>query len=277
MRFLSERKEERDRIINEQQRDASPRERTPDESEEIKKSGIVRDEDMRGNSGTENYKQEGDDIFYLNEDNEIVAVPYKNEDDLYFKGTQFSKRGKLSEALQSYLEYISQCARCIYIEDAHFETAKLYMREGEERRAGAHLDVLIERDSKKYKKDAYMIKAERDLNAGDLRGALEGYENVLGIDPKNIEIIHIIGDIYFQLEEYEEALNAYERAVDEGLDFDEVYFRIAKIYDSPGQSRNLKKAYTYFKIIIDRFTDSEHYTYAKGRVAFLEKNFYKFR
>jgi tetratricopeptide (TPR) repeat protein len=272
-----ERKEARDEIINEQQRDASPHVRTPVESDEMKKSGTVRDEDMGGNSVTENYNPEGDDIFYLNEDNEIVAVPYKNEDDLFFKGTQFSKRGKLSEALQSYLEYISQCTRCIYIEDAHFETAKLYMREGEERRAGAHLDILIERDSKKYKKDAYIIKAQRDLNAGDLIGALELYKNVLGFEPKSIEIIHIIGDIYFQLEEFEEALNAYEKAVDEGLDIDEVYFRMAKIYDSPGQSRNLEKAYTYYKIIIDRFTDSEHYTYANKRVAFLEKNFYKFR
>lgn len=231
----------------------------------------------QGEKAKKKATSEDKEIFYSTKDNKIVKVPYKSEDDSYHKGVRFFKRGMLSEALKSFLDYLSQCERCVYENDAHYRSANLYLKIGKDKDAIKHLDKLIVIGSQKHKKEAYLIKAGIDFNAGKIQDALDGYRNVLKYDAGNKEVSKKIGDIYYQLEEYENALSAYKKGIKEGIESDEVYFKVAIIYDSPGKSRNLEKAYKYYKMIVDRYVYSEHYIYAKKRVNFLDKNFFKYK
>jgi tetratricopeptide (TPR) repeat protein len=217
------------------------------------------------------------EIFYIDEENRKVSVPYSDENDSYNRGLRLFDKGMFPEALESFQEYLTNCKRCEYLDEAHFRSVNAYVKTGQEEEAIKHLEKLIRDGSDKYKKEASFLKAEIDFKEGRILDALGGYKVVLEFEPENRDLLKKVGDIYFQLEEYENALDMYVRSIENGIESDEIYFRTAIIYDSPGKLRNLEEAYRYYKILIDRYRDSEHYTYAKKRVGFFEKNFYKYK
>ena len=68
------------------------------------------------------------------------------------------------------------------------------------------IDPLVERNRQ------WQVQVEagnRELKQGDLRAALAAYETALAIRPDTSEVQHKIAEIYLQLEEYENARNAF--------------------------------------------------------------------
>ncbi len=267
-----------------QQREELEKSKSEDKSEEERRVAVQKDIKLEGPK-TEKERPitipsdtlSDKEIFYINEKNRKVSVLYSDENDPYNRGLRLFDKGMFSEALESFQEYLINCKRCEYLEEAHFRSINAYVKTGQEEEAMKHLEKLIRDGSDKYKKEASFLKAEIDFKEGRILDALGGYKVVLEFEPENRDLLKKVGDIYFQLEKYENTLEMYMRAIENGIESDEIYFRIAIIHDSPGKLRNLEEAYRYYKILIDRYRNSEHYTYAKKRVGFFEKNFYKYK
>lgn len=68
------------------------------------------------------------------------------------------------------------------------------------------VDPLVERD-RQWREQVETGNSE--LQQGDLRAALTAYETAIAIRPDASEVHHKIAEIYFQLEEYENARNAF--------------------------------------------------------------------
>ena len=247
-----------------------------DEKESL--TGFLRDEER--------------DIYYIDKEGQKVDVPMIHENDSYRRGVGNFKKGAFSQAVSSMYEYLEKCQKCDYSDEAHFILAKSHMQMGADDEAVKHLDILIRGGSAKrvatggepesesqsqLLKEASLYRARIEYRNERLTSALESYNTVLEYEPSNREVLKSLGDIYYQLGDYEQALPLYEQVIRKGVESDEIYFRAAKICDRPGKLRDLEKAYSYYKIVIDRYMNSEHFSYAKQRVDFLEKNFYHFR
>lgn len=216
------------------------------------------------------------EIYYVSKDKKVIKVTDQNEDAEYKKGIQLFNDGLLEKALMSFMDYLSNCESCLFKNDALFKIAEIYITRNNTEAAIENLNEIIESGSKEHRKEAYLKKAGLDYSAGRLKNALGSYRAVLEYDGGDTDMLKIIGDIYYQLNDHEKALTAYQQVIDKGLAVDEVYFRVAFIYDSPGGLRDLEKAFRFYMVITEKFISSEHYQYAKQRVKFFEKNFFRY-
>jgi len=216
------------------------------------------------------------EIYYVGKDKKVIKVPDQNEDAEYKKGIQLFNNGLLEKALMSFMDYLSNCKSCLFENDALFKIAEIYIDRNDTEAAIENLNEIIESGSQEHRREAYLKKAGLDYRAGRLKNALDSYRAVLEYDGGDTDMLKIIGDIYYQLNNHEKALTAYLQVIDKGLAVDEVYFRVAFIYDSPGGLRDLEKAFRFYMIITEKFISSEHYQYSKQRVKFFEKNFFRY-
>ena len=212
----------------------------------------------------------------MGKDKKVIKVPDQNEDAEYKKGIQLFNDGLLEKALMSFMDYLSNCESCLFENDALFKIAEIYIDRDDTEAAIENLNEIIESGSQGHRREAYLKKAGLDYRSGRLRNALDSYRAVLEYDGGDTDMLKIIGDIYYQLNNHEKALTAYLQVIDKGLAVDEVYFRVAFIYDSPGGLRDLEKAFRFYMIITEKFISSEHYQYSKQRVKFFEKNFFRY-
>ena len=97
------------------------------------------------------------------------------------------------------------------------------------------------------------------------------------IDKDDPKLIRRVGDAYYDLNEYAKALVQYERLKQIDTIDDLILFRIATIYDSPGEPRDVEKAYRFYNLLIDRYKDSRYITFSRKRIEFLEKNFFDYK
>ena len=216
------------------------------------------------------------EIYYVGKDKKVIKVPDQNEDAEYKKGIQLFNDGLLEKALMSFMDYLSNCESCLFENDALFKIAEIYIDRNDTEAAIENLNEIIESGSQEHRREAYLKKAGLDYSAGRLKNALDSYRAVLEYDGGDTDMLKIIGDIYYQLNNHEKALTAYLQVIDKGLAVDEVYFRAAFIYDSPGGLRDLEKAFRFYMIITEKFISSEHYQYSKQRIKFFEKNFFRY-
>jgi len=225
------------------------------------------------------------EIYYFNKENKVVVLPVKNENDPYNKGVQFMSEGKDSKAVELFLEYIADCNLCRYRIDARMRLAELSMRQNKDKEALYYLDEVIKENEnaslkqelKQKSKEAYSKKAEIYLKSGKMLDSATAYRNAYEQGDKDIEILEKAGNIYYKIQNYEDALRTYEECIIHGLRNDEIVFRIASLYDTQGSLRNIEKAYYYYKIIIEKYILSKNYTYARERVHFFEKYFFNYR
>jgi tetratricopeptide (TPR) repeat protein len=217
------------------------------------------------------------DIYYIDKEDRKIDVPFSSEDDAYFHGIRQYKKRDMENAVKLFEEYLSECTQCSHMLEAHKYLAEIHIKVENENEALSHLQLLIERGNADQRKNALSVKARIDYRRGKLDEALNGYHAVLDFEPENEKILRRIGDIHFELQNFGDALDAYQKSVAHGIDDDEVYYRIAVICESPGALKDLEKAYVHYKIIVDRFHESKHYTYAQKRVVFFETNFYHYK
>ncbi len=251
----------------------------PEETSENSAVEKKMQEKVQTPSGIKKQKNESvqKDIYYIDTEDRKIDVPFSSEDDAYFHGIRLYKKHATENAVKQFEKYLSECTRCSHMLKAHKYLSDIHIEMENEKEALKHLQVLIERGSEDQKKNAFSVKAHIDYRSGRLNEALSGYRAVLDFEPENGKILKRIGDIHFELQNLGAALDAYQKSIAHGVDDDEVYYRVAVILESPGALKDLEKAYTNYKIIVDRFGESEHYTYAQKRVVFFETNFYKYK
>ncbi len=217
------------------------------------------------------------DMYYINKENEIVMVPRRDENDLYSRGVALYNEKNYERAEKLFREYLSKCERCSYRNNVRILLAEMFKQSGRENEAVAQLDAVIESGKQSSAVSAYIMKADIYYKQGKIKEAAESYRKAYDMGEKDPGILEKIGDIYYIVKDYEKALSVYEEGIARGLKNDEILFRVASFYDQPGALRNIERAYYYYKLIVDRYPESKHYTQAEERVRFFEKYFFNYR
>ncbi len=217
------------------------------------------------------------ELYYVNKDDKIVKIPTTNENDLYFKGIKLNTDGHYDDAVAALNQYVEICERCKYRDSARLVLADISLTLNNENEALDHLELLINSGSSSAKNKALIKKAEIHYKAERYSDAADAYRQAYEAGNVGTGILEKIGDIYLLMEDYTGALRVYEEGISQGLSNDKIIFRVASFYDKPGVLRNIERAYHYYKIIVEQYETSEHYTKALERVQFFEKNFFNYQ
>jgi hypothetical protein len=221
------------------------------------------------------------EIYYTDDDNRVVSVPVKEEDDSYRRGVRQHEKRLYKEAAESLSGYLEECKTCRYRIDASMRLAEVLIATGRGKEAGIYLDTVIESGLSKYLKVALVRRGDIYYREKKLNEALESYKRCLEmemeIEADDPNLIRRVGDVYYELNEYAKALVQYERLKQLDTIDDVILFRIATIYDSPGYPRDVEKAYRFYKLLIDRYKDSRYISFSRKRIEFLEKNFFDYK
>ena len=255
----------------------------PEEAKPEVKPVEVKPEAQPPSSAPETGKKTSDipvrenEIYYTDDDNRVVSVPVKEEDDSYRRGVRQHEKRLYKEAAESLSGYLEECKACRYRIDASMRLAEVLIAAGRGKEAGDYLDTVIESGLSKYLKVALVRRGDIYYKERRLKEALESYKGCMEIDGDDPKLIRRFGDVYYELNEYAKALVQYERLKQLDTIDDVILFRIATIYDSPGYPRDVEKAYRFYKLLIDRYKDSRYISFSRKRVEFLEKNFFDYK
>lgn len=222
-------------------------------------------------------KSEDKEIYYTDKKGKVVKVPDSSEDDHYFDALRSLKNQSYDRSLDGFEHYLAHCKKCRYRDEAYLKIADLYTRLGRTEQAVNYFERLFDSPSHQYRKEAHTRKAELSFNAGNLLDALNDYEKAHEYDPRDIDVLRMIGDICYDLQRHEDALQAYERLIAQGHYEDGILFRVASMYDSPGEMRDVEKAYKYYRKIVEMYSASKHYAYSVERVQFFERHFFQYK
>ncbi len=252
---------------------------------EAAKPDEAKPEELPGSSGQVTGKKTSDtpvregEIYYTDDDNRVVSVPVKEDDAGYKRGVRQHEKRLYKEAAESLTLYLEECKTCRYRIDASMRLAEVLIASGREKEAGDYLDTVIESGLSKYLKVALVRRGDIYYKEKRLNEALESYERCMEmeIDKDDPKLIRRVGDAYYDLNEYAKALVQYERLKQIDTIDDLILFRIATIYDSPGEPRDVEKAYRFYNLLIDRYKDSRYITFSRKRIEFLEKNFFDYK
>ncbi|MBN2323926.1 MAG: tetratricopeptide repeat protein [Spirochaetes bacterium] len=238
-----------------------------------------KDESGRGQVGVRKPK-DTERIYYTDEEGRVVPVPAdagRDEGYEYRRGTALYKGKRFSEAAERFVRYLDRCEECEKKIDASMKLAESLVAVGREKEAIPHLDTVIDSSQDSYREKAYIMRGNIYYDEGLLKKALRSYRGALDAGAASVEVLRRVGDLHYELNEYGPALEAYERLIKLGAVDDVLFFRVATIYDSPGEPRDIEKAYGYYKLLVDGYRKSEYRLFAAKRMEFLEKNFFNYR
>jgi tetratricopeptide (TPR) repeat protein len=224
-------------------------------------------------------KTETDDeaLYYVDENNRIVNVPRVHEEDYYRRGRRYYKRGKYDEATVEFQLYISNCETCRRMDSTRLMLADIALQSQDENEAFAQLEEVIHSGGDTSVLSALKIRAPLYRESGEFESALSDYEEIYRRESSNHDILLTLGDLNYELEHTVEALGWYEKSIAVGVADDEIIYRVAGMYDSPGNERDIEKAYEYYLLITEKYLDSIYHEAALKRVQFFESNFYDYQ
>jgi tetratricopeptide (TPR) repeat protein len=217
-----------------------------------------------------------DGLYYVDDNNRVVKVPRVQEDDYFKRGSRLYRKGEYEEAASELNLYLDRCEMCKKRDATRLLLAEIAIQSGDEEDALAQLDRVVESGSDKSVITALNRRAQLLYNAGRFHEAVRDYEKIYECEGGGEEVFQRLGDINYHLQQKEEALHWYEEGIERGEVNDETIFRVATLYDSPGSSRDIEKAYRYYKLITVQYRSSPHYEAALQRVRFFEKNFFDY-
>jgi tetratricopeptide (TPR) repeat protein len=228
--------------------------------------------------GREAAPEKDEPWYYVDEENRVRTVVRVSEENDYRRGRRLYRNEQLEEAEPHLAQYLSSCERCAHRDSARLMLADIALRGGREGEGLALLGAVVEEGSGTLRTQALRTRAEEHFKRGRFTEAAQDYEHLYtDSEGKGSEIPGKLGDIYFSLDQKQQALQWYEQSVLEGMADDETVFRIATIYDSPGSNRDIEKAYHYYKLLTDEYTSSVHFERARERMRFFEKNFFNYK
>jgi len=91
--------------------------------------------------------------------------------------------------------------------------------------------------------DVYHDRAILKEHMGDKVGAIEDLDRLIELAPQKPEAYYIKGHIYFDSEDYEEAIVQYEKAIAAGYENSEVYISIGSAYSNKSDYKEALKYY----------------------------------
>jgi tetratricopeptide (TPR) repeat protein len=237
-------------------------------------------------SGTQRPDEEGraaapekdEPWYFVDEENRVRTVERVSEENDYRRGRRLYRNEQLEEAESHLAQYLSSCERCAHRDSARLMLADIALRGEREEEGLALLDAVVEEGSGTLRTQALRIRAEEYFKRGRFIEAAQDYEQFYtDSEHEGSEIPKKLGDIYYSLDQKQQALRWYDRSVLEGTADDETVFRIATIYDSPGSNRDIEKAYHYYKLLTDEYASSVHVERARERMRFFENNFFNYK
>ncbi len=246
--------------------------RDSEEQKEIPEQG-------KAESGPETVKDRVG-IYYTDEDERVVPVPVqrgKDERDEYKKGAALYNRKRFAEAAERLVRYLNMCEECEHKIDASMKLAESLVAIGREKEAIPYLDAVIDSQAGQYHERAYVLQGDIYYGERSPKKALRSYRGALDAGAESVEILRRVGDLHYELNDYGSALVVYERLAQLDAVDDSLLFRVATIYDSPGEPRDIEKAYSYYKHLVAGYGKSEYCTFAVKRIDFLEKNFFNYK
>lgn len=217
------------------------------------------------------------EIYYTDREDRVVAVPIEDEDENYRRGVKLRKKNMHEKAVKNFSDYLDSCEECRYRIDASMKLAQSLITVGRVKKAIQYLDMVIESGSPNYFNDALVMRGNLHYEEGNLKEALESYSRYMEAGNENPGIMRRVADIHYNLNDYRNALDLYERLKKLNELDDEILFRAATIYDSPGEPRDVEKAYRYYRLLVGAYKDSRYRPFAEKRIDFLEKNFFNYR
>jgi TolA-binding protein len=242
-------------------------------------TGGAAGEEAGSADGGESSVPEGE-IYYVDKDKKVVLVPRQSENAAYHRGKEHFKAKRYEKALKELYDYVAGCESCTHIVDAHLMLSAIHEHENRFKDAIDHLeqavaltpDTSVSLLSEMYERLGTLYREEGlyDEAAAYLRRAYD-------INGDAVDVLKEIGDLYFLHGSYPDALAAYLECVERNLITDELLFRVARIYDSPGGTRDIEQAYRYYGELVKTFPDSPFDEEAQSRIEFLEENFFNYR
>ncbi|MGQ9617077.1 MAG: tetratricopeptide repeat protein [Spirochaetota bacterium] len=245
--------------------------------EELREKPRAEKAEVEEKSVTSERSAPAEKLYYINKSNEMVMIPRRDEDDIYRRGVSLYNQKNYEQARSLFSDYLSVCERCSYRDNVRIMLAECLSRSGNEEEAVTLLDAVIVSGRQAPATRALIMKADIYYRTGRIKEAAESYRKAYEMGEKDPGILEKIGDIYYLIQDYEKSLMVYEEGIAQGLKNDEILFRVASFYDQPGALRNIERAYHYYKLIVERYPGSRHYTKAEERVIFFEKNFFNYR
>ena len=73
--------------------------------------------------------------------------------------------------------------------------------------------------------------------------ATEAYQKALGIDPEFAEAYYNLGSVYAKQKKYDLAAEHYKKAIEHRRDFREAYYKLAEVYNKQGKYKDAIKTY----------------------------------
>ncbi len=216
------------------------------------------------------------DMYYLDEGGRVVQVPVKDEERDYKRGVTSLEAGRLEEAERHLAAYLAECTRCSSRVDALLALAEVHRRSG--RIEDALDDITRALSSAEGERAAHirLKMADLYLETGSSEKAADQYREAyrLSGDPS---LLKTAGDLFFQQDQYREAVSAYEESLQAGLEDAQLLYRLAAIFDLPGETRDVQKAYRYYRRVALEHPESPLAGKARERVRFFEEHFYRYR
>jgi tetratricopeptide (TPR) repeat protein len=232
-----------------------------------------------GQAGSEKQVASEPELFYEDKNKKIVKVPRTTEEDAFRRGRSHFHKGRHQKAEAELRRYLSKCETCASRDAARLLLAQTYLKGGRDEEALVLLDGVIEsaQGQPSQRREALEKRAELYYRAGRLAEAAGDYERLYESEGMTAAGLQRLGDIYLRLNEEDKAFRWYEEGIAEGAHNDELLFRVASAYDSPGSRRDIEKAYRYYKLLTDTYDSSIYFDRARERVHFYEKHFFEYQ
>lgn len=216
------------------------------------------------------------EIYYIDETGKKVTVKTTGENDKFFEGKSYYKNRDFEKAADILKDYLKNCEECKYRDEAEYLIADSYLKNSNDEKAYEYFKKIQKDKQSRFYGEAVLFLGRYAEKKKEYRKAVEYYREVFGIGGDPL-IAKKIADISYSIGNTEEAIKFYTVCLEKGLKMDDVYYKLARIYDSPGKYRDIQKAYNYYLYIVNNMKDSKFYNYSEKRVKFFERNFINFR
>jgi len=215
---------------------------------------------------------------YYSKDGKIKEIPVQKGIMDYFRnGKRFYKAGNYTKAVEALRFFLSKCRDCPEIIEAEFLLGEAFEKSGKEDEALTYYKKVVDNSEGLLRMKAANRSADILYKNKKYEQALRYY--LLCEREKRAEgqLLERIGDIYFELENYQKALEYYMKLYSGGEYEDRIVYRIAMIYEMPGELKNIEKAYFYYNLIVENFRKSKYLDLATEKVEFYRKYFFEYK
>jgi len=215
---------------------------------------------------------------YYSKDGKIKEIPaQKGIMDYFRNGKRFYKAGNYTKAVEALQFFLSKCQDCPEIIEAEFLLGEAFEKSEKEDEALTYYKKVVDNSEGLFRMKAANRSADILYKNKKYEQALRYY--LLCEREKRAEgqLLERIGDIYFELENYQKALEYYLKLYSGGEYEDRIVYRIAMIYEMPGELKNIEKAYYYYNLIVENFSKSKYLDLATEKVEFYRKYFFEYK